>query len=52
MNTLFPLTPDLPDGFIYQENFITAEEENALLEMIKTIPLSPMISHGYEAKRK
>src|SRR5574337_568468 len=52
MNTLFPTAPELPHGFIYQENFITGEEENDLLQIIATISLKPMIFHGYEAKRR
>lgn len=51
MNGLFPeLT--FPPGFSYEENFISTEEEFALIELIQKIPLKTFIFHGYEAKRR
>src|SRR4051812_42170375 len=42
----------LPEGFVYQPEFLSSEEENSLLEKIESQPLSTVIFHGYEAKRK
>lgn len=52
MTELFPIKLKLPDGFSYYENFISAEEEQQLLVVIKGIGVSPMIFQGFEAKRK
>lgn len=52
MNTLFPVMPILPNGFTYQPDFISKEEESRLLEAIYKIPLQPFLFQGYEAKRR
>lgn len=52
MNTLFPIEPALPNGFVYHPDFMTSEEEQHWLERIATIPVKPMMFQGYEAKRK
>lgn len=52
MNTLFDITPELPDGFIYKPGFITEAEESRLVELISALELSYMKFHQYEAKRK
>jgi alkylated DNA repair dioxygenase AlkB len=52
MNTLFPVGPELPEGFSYQPGFISLEEEERLLAETRKIALHPMIFQGYEAKRK
>ena len=52
MNTLFPIEPLLPEGFSYQENFITIEEEQSLIDVCKQLPLHNLIFQGFEAKRK
>lgn len=52
MQTLFSLEPVLPEGFIYQPEFISATEEMELLEQVRSIELHPMKFHGYEGKRK
>jgi alkylated DNA repair dioxygenase AlkB len=52
MQTLFSVPLKFPEGFIYHEDFISAEEENLLIERVAKIPLCPMIFHGFEAKRK
>jgi alkylated DNA repair dioxygenase AlkB len=49
---LFNTKPLLPDGFVYKENFISAEEEKRLVHLIQDIPLHFMRFQGYEAKRK
>jgi alkylated DNA repair dioxygenase AlkB len=52
MNTLFDISPVLPEGFSYQENFITAAEEVYLVKEIEQLDLQQMKFHEYEAKRK
>ena len=52
MNTLFDISPVLPPGFTYTENFISYEEETALLNAVKELDLNNMKFHQYEAKRK
>lgn len=52
MATLFPLDPVFPEGFEYFSNFISAEEEDALIAAIAELALHPMIFHGYIANRK
>jgi alkylated DNA repair dioxygenase AlkB len=48
---LFP-NPDLPEGFLYQPDFITAEEEESLLAEISRLPFAAFDFHGYTAKRR
>ena len=52
MNTLFPLEPIFPEGFLYMPDFITKEEENYLLEEISKIELHAFHFQSYEAKRR
>lgn len=52
MNTLFPLQPIYPPGFRYVPNFISKEEEDALLSIISELELRTFKFQGYEAKRK
>jgi alkylated DNA repair dioxygenase AlkB len=52
MQTLFPIEPQLPTGFAYLKNFISAAEEDELLRIIREIPVHPFHFQGYEAKRK
>ena len=52
MNTLFPLEPHLPEGFIYYPQFISQEEEAILLTEISKIELHNMDYHGHKANRK
>jgi alkylated DNA repair dioxygenase AlkB len=52
MNTLFPDQPLLPDGFSYQPDFLSLEEETELCKAIYLLDLHPMIFQGFEAKRK
>jgi alkylated DNA repair dioxygenase AlkB len=51
MNTLFPLAPVLPPGFLYEPDFLTEQEETKLLRIISGMELRPLNFHGYEAKR-
>jgi alkylated DNA repair dioxygenase AlkB len=52
MLSLFPDETIYPAGFSYQDNFITPNEEQELLQAIEAISLNPMQFQGYEAKRK
>lgn len=52
MNTLFDISPTLPPGFTYAENFISIEEEKGLVTAIEQLNLQNMQFHQYEAKRK
>lgn len=52
MQTLFPIDPLLPQGFSYLTNFISSEEEAALLNLISKFELHAFQFHGYEGKRK
>lgn len=42
----------LPDGFSYLEDFLSMDEEQALLGEVRAMDLHPMIFQGFEAKRK
>jgi len=52
MNTLFDITPTLPTGFSYKDNFITEAEEIHLVQVIGGLELTSMQFHEYTAKRK
>lgn len=52
MNTLFDISPVLPEGFTYCPDFISMEEEQALIKIIEQYELKNMQFHEYEAKRK
>ncbi len=50
--SLFPEKKKVPTGFTYYPNFITSEEEQELLTIIKDLSFSSFEMHGVEAKRK
>ena len=52
MNTLFPIKPEYPDGFRYEENFLSAEDESSLLNIVSNTTLHSFLFQGFEAKRK
>ena len=52
MNTLFPLEPDLPPGFIYYPDFLSKEEESTLISTCEKLELHNLIFQGFEAKRR
>jgi alkylated DNA repair dioxygenase AlkB len=52
MNTLFPVEPVYPPGFVYLPDFITAAEETELMKAILETELHPFNFHGYTGKRK
>ena len=52
MDTLFPLEPLFPEGFTYEDGFITKDEELQLLKEISAIELHAFTFQGYEARRR
>jgi alkylated DNA repair dioxygenase AlkB len=42
----------LPEGFRYAAEFLTPEDEGALLERIAAVELAPVVMRGYQAKRR
>ena len=52
LTELFPVSLKLPEGFTYYENFITLQEEQRLVDVIRSLELHPMIFQGFEARRK
>src|ERR1041385_3963083 len=49
--TLFPID-NLPEGFLYQPNFLTREEEAELLRIFHELPFQAFDFHGYTARRR
>ena len=49
---LFADAPALPEGFIYQPDFLGAEEERALLAAIQALPLEEAKYKAFIAKRR
>ena len=50
---VLPHSPaELPDGFLYRPEFISCEEENALLRQIANLEFQAFDFHGYIAKRR
>jgi alkylated DNA repair dioxygenase AlkB len=47
-----PAAPALPQGMRYEEEFLSAAEEAALLERIAQLPLAPMQYRQYTALRR
>jgi alkylated DNA repair dioxygenase AlkB len=43
---------DLPEGFVYQPNFLSEAEEQALLERISALPFQQFEFQGYLARRR
>jgi alkylated DNA repair dioxygenase AlkB len=48
---LFPLST-LPEGFVYEPEFILPEEERALLAAFREVDFEPFQFHQYTAKRR
>jgi len=49
---LFADAPALPEGFVYQPQFITLDEERALLAAIERLPLEEARYKEYTARRR
>ena len=52
MTSLFPIQPQFPECFTYQDSFLTKEEETNLLDEVRKLDLHNMIFQGYTANRK
>ena len=50
--TLLGAGPELPEGFRYQPDVISAEDEQDLTERIRELPLKEFEFHGFTAKRR
>lgn len=49
---LFAAADDLPEGFRYQANLVTADEEADLLRHLQRLPFQPFDFHGHLANRQ
>jgi alkylated DNA repair dioxygenase AlkB len=49
---LFETGPATPEGFAYQSEVLSRDEEAALLAHLPTLPFEPFQFHGYEGKRR
>jgi alkylated DNA repair dioxygenase AlkB len=49
---LFTAAPPLPEGFVYQAGFLAVAEEDALLDVIRTLPFEAAKYKEYTAKRR
>jgi alkylated DNA repair dioxygenase AlkB len=52
VNSLFPIEPTFPDGFMYFPEFITVQEEMNLIKELRLTEFQTFHFQGYEAKRK
>ena len=52
MNTLFPIEPAYPEGFLYVPEFISEDEETILLKEISKVELHNFNFQGFQANRK
>jgi alkylated DNA repair dioxygenase AlkB len=44
--------PDLPEGFAYQPDFLSLDEERDLTAWLETLPFAPFQFHGFEGARR
>jgi hypothetical protein len=49
---LFVIEPAVPEGFVYRDNVITVEEEQALIERFSELPFKPFEFHGFLGNRR
>lgn len=49
---LFEAAPDLPEGMVYQPDFVSRDEAQALADWLATLPFEPFQFQGYEGKRQ
>jgi alkylated DNA repair dioxygenase AlkB len=52
MQTLFDEAPAYPQGFSYEDNFISPDEHDKLLQFVRSVELKTFMFQGFEAKRK
>ena len=48
----FAETPKYPDGFRYEREIISRDDEQRLIAEIRTLPLKEFDFHGYQGKRR
>ena len=51
-SALFEHAPALPDGLVYAPDFVTRDDEAALLDAVGTLPVSEAIYRGFVARRR
>jgi alkylated DNA repair dioxygenase AlkB len=51
IGTLFPID-NLPEGLLYQSDFLSKDEEAELLRIFRGLPFQAFDFHGYTAKRR
>ena len=44
--------PQLPDGMVYQRDFLSTEEEAQLIDIVAAMPVKEMNYRGYTARRR
>jgi alkylated DNA repair dioxygenase AlkB len=49
---LFPREPSLPEGFKYQPDFLSSEEERDLVGRVEALPFAGFEFHGFTGKRR
>jgi len=49
---LFAESAEMPEGFLYRDEVISAEDEVALIEELKKLPFKPFEFQGYLGKRR
>lgn len=49
---LFQAFPTLPEGFRYQPDFLSADEEGGLVEWIADLPFTEFEFRGYRGNRR
>ena len=49
---MFVARPTRPEGFAYQEDVITAEDEQTLIERFQELPFKPFEFHGFLGNRR
>src|SRR4051812_48881308 len=49
---LFAVGPALPEGFVYEPELLSREDEASLLEIIRTLPLQEATYKEYTARRR
>ena len=50
--TLLGVGPELPEGFKYQPDVVSTEEEQALIDRVRELPLKEFEFHGFVGKRR
>src|ERR1700752_2105043 len=50
--SLFEVSPKVPAGFIYHQNFISEAEEHQLIREIQTLHLTPFKYYQFTGKRR